>query len=90
MLLAVLGNVQAWSFSARDQGVPKPYAYDLVAEIPFWSFGVCVTWPLSVLDSLSGGWIRDDSGRWWIAMSCYCFTIGLIGGWVAWRLYWRT
>jgi hypothetical protein len=51
VLLIILwgGQTQAWVFSDKDMGVPKPFLYDLIEPLPFWVISVLLFAPIGML-----------------------------------------
>ena len=54
ILLIILwgGQTQAWVFSGKDMGVPKPFLYDVIEPLPFWVLSVFVFAPMGLLSNL--------------------------------------
>lgn len=55
------GHTQAWVFSDKDMGLPKPFLYDLIEPFPFWIIGVFVFAPVGIF----GNFIDATFGYHW-------------------------
>lgn len=53
--VALAGYIQAWVFSGKDMGLPKPPFYDLLNPFPFWPLWMMLILPLAFLKG--PGWI---------------------------------
>ena len=54
ILLFILwgGQTQAWVFSDKDMGVPKPFLYDMIEQLPFWVISAFLFAPMGLLSNL--------------------------------------
>ena len=54
ILLFILwgGQTQAWVFSDKDMGVPKPFLYDMIEPLPFWVISAFLFAPMGLLSNL--------------------------------------
>jgi hypothetical protein len=49
MAVVIGGYIQAWAFSGKDMGTPRPFLYDILKPLPFWSLWMYMSLPLLVI-----------------------------------------
>ncbi len=71
-------RIQAWAFSGKDMGIPKPPLYDFLEPLPLWVLWVVLALPLILLSgaisSLGTGFVVPG-WIFWVSNLVYFYAL---------------